>query len=109
VRNKQKHGRRCGNGTRWLRRRAGERQLRLVCTFCGRHQAQVKKLIAGPGVYICGGCIAVTPCNANSAPSVCPATGYPANSLGTINLKTGAVANVAGTGFVTPKGMIFVP
>jgi len=52
---------------------------------------------------------AVTPCNANSAPSVCPATGYPANSLGTINLKTGAVSNVAGTGFIAPKGLIFVP
>jgi ATP-dependent protease Clp ATPase subunit len=28
----------------------------LSCTFCGRNQKQVKKLIAGPGVYICGGC-----------------------------------------------------
>ncbi len=52
---------------------------------------------------------AVTPCNANSAPTVCPATGFAANSLGTINLKTGAVSNVAGTGFIAPKGMIFVP
>ena len=52
---------------------------------------------------------AVTPCNANSAPTVCPATGFAANSLGTINLKTGAVGNVAGTGFIAPKGLIFVP
>jgi hypothetical protein len=52
---------------------------------------------------------AVTPCNANSAPSVCPATGYPANSLGTINLTTGAIGKVAVTGPVAPKGMIFVP
>jgi hypothetical protein len=37
---------------------------------------------------------AVTPCNANSAPSTCPAPGYPANSLGTIDLKTGAIANI---------------
>jgi ATP-dependent Clp protease ATP-binding subunit ClpX len=28
----------------------------LACSFCGRTQKQVKKLIAGPGVYICGGC-----------------------------------------------------
>jgi hypothetical protein len=52
---------------------------------------------------------AVAPCNANSAPATCPGPGFPANSLGTINLKTGAVSNVTETGPVTPKGMIFVP
>jgi hypothetical protein len=52
---------------------------------------------------------AVTPCNANSAPSTCPGPGYPANSLGAINLTTGAVSNVTITGSVTPKGLIFVP
>jgi hypothetical protein len=52
---------------------------------------------------------AVTPCNANSAPSTCPGPGYPANSLGTINLKTGAVGKVAVIGPVAPKGLIFVP
>jgi hypothetical protein len=52
---------------------------------------------------------AVTPCNASSAPSTCPAPGYPDNSLGTINLKTGAVSKVAINGPVTPKGLIFVP
>jgi hypothetical protein len=51
----------------------------------------------------------VTPCNANSAPTVCPATGYPANSLGTIDLKTGAITAVTVIGPLTPKGMIFVP
>ena len=29
----------------------------LSCSFCGKKQEQVKKLIAGPGVYICGECI----------------------------------------------------
>jgi hypothetical protein len=52
---------------------------------------------------------AVTPCNANSAPTVCPATGYPANSLGTIDLKTGAISTVTVIGPVAPKGLIFVP
>ena len=52
---------------------------------------------------------AVAPCNANSAPSTCPGPGYPANSLGTVNLKTGAVSNVTEIGPVTPKGLIFVP
>jgi len=29
----------------------------LRCSFCGRAQQQVAKLIAGPGVYICNGCV----------------------------------------------------
>ncbi|WP_027019100.1 ATP-dependent Clp protease ATP-binding subunit ClpX [Corynebacterium sputi] len=29
----------------------------LKCSFCGKSQKQVKKLIAGPGVYICNECI----------------------------------------------------
>jgi hypothetical protein len=51
----------------------------------------------------------VTPCNANSAPTVCPASGYPGNSLGTINLKTGAIGKVSVIGPLAPKGLIFVP
>jgi ClpX C4-type zinc finger len=31
----------------------------LACTFCGRSQREVRKLVAGPGVYICDGCIAL--------------------------------------------------
>ena len=30
---------------------------RLLCSFCGKPQHQVRKLIAGPGVYICDECI----------------------------------------------------
>src|SRR5215207_7007441 len=29
----------------------------LQCSFCGKSQRQVRKLIAGPGVYICDECI----------------------------------------------------
>lgn len=29
----------------------------LKCSFCGKSQEQVKKLIAGPGVYICNDCV----------------------------------------------------
>ena len=29
----------------------------LKCSFCGKSQEQVRKLIAGPGVYICDECI----------------------------------------------------
>ncbi len=28
----------------------------LYCSFCGRSQHEVKKLIAGPAVFICDGC-----------------------------------------------------
>ena len=41
----------------------------LHCSFCGRAQAQVAKLVAGPGVYICSGCVVL----ARSWPAV----GYP--------------------------------
>src|ERR1041384_5272076 len=30
---------------------------RLKCSFCGKSQDQVKKLIAGPGGYICDECV----------------------------------------------------
>jgi ATP-dependent Clp protease ATP-binding subunit ClpX len=30
-----------------------------MCSFCGKSHAEVRKLIAGPGVYICDGCITV--------------------------------------------------
>jgi len=29
----------------------------LTCSFCGKHQRKVNKLIAGPGVYICNECV----------------------------------------------------
>ena len=29
----------------------------LTCSFCGKAQKEVKKLIAGPTVYICDGCV----------------------------------------------------
>ena len=37
--------------------RLGEGGELLKCSFCGKSQKQVKKLIAGPGVYICDECI----------------------------------------------------
>jgi len=30
----------------------------LRCSFCGRDQTQVSKLVAGPRVYICDACVA---------------------------------------------------
>ncbi len=32
-------------------------RLTLRCTFCGKEHTEVAKLIAGPGVYICDGCV----------------------------------------------------
>jgi hypothetical protein len=29
----------------------------LVCSFCGKSQREVERLVAGPGVYICDECV----------------------------------------------------
>ena len=38
-----------------------EHPVNLQCSFCGKHQREVRKLIAGPTVYICDECIGL--CN----------------------------------------------
>lgn len=35
----------------------GDDKGQLKCSFCGKQQSQVRKLVAGPGVYICDECI----------------------------------------------------
>ncbi len=35
----------------------GEHHVNLSCSFCGKSQREVRKLIAGPTVYICDECI----------------------------------------------------
>ncbi len=35
----------------------GDEKSQLKCSFCGKSQEQVRKLVAGPGVYICDECI----------------------------------------------------
>jgi hypothetical protein len=51
-----------GGSRRWVRVRGGNQArgrggaLYLACTFCDKPQNKVRKLIAGPGVYICNGC-----------------------------------------------------
>ena len=42
-------------------RKGLERMGTLFCSFCGKSQGEVKKLIAGPAVYICNECVAL--CN----------------------------------------------
>jgi ClpX C4-type zinc finger len=48
-----------GGARPWRRagRRADDPGTTLKCSFCGKQQRQVRKLIAGPGVYICNECI----------------------------------------------------
>ncbi len=46
-----------GGVRRWRRRRRQEPSTQRVCSFCGSPQQQVRKLVAGPGVYICDPCI----------------------------------------------------
>ena len=36
---------------------AGNSDKKISCSFCGKSQEEVKKLIAGPNVYICNECV----------------------------------------------------
>jgi ATP-dependent Clp protease ATP-binding subunit ClpX len=51
----------------------------LLCSFCGKSQRQVKKLIAGPGVYICDECIDL--CNEIIDEELAPAPSFELESL----------------------------
>jgi len=53
--------------------------------------------------------VAVTPCDANGAPSTCPGPGFPANHLGALSLRTGTVSpvTVAGVTF-NPQSLLYV-
>ena len=44
-----------GGARRWRRRE--RTTLELNCSFCGRVQRKTRKLVAGPGVYICESCV----------------------------------------------------
>lgn len=57
-----------------------------------------------PGAYS-----AETPCDAANAPTACPGPGFPNNSLVQLDMKTGAVSAVPGTGALDAKGLVFVP
>jgi ClpX C4-type zinc finger len=35
----------------------GSKPIALRCSFCARSAQQVRSLVAGPGVYICDGCV----------------------------------------------------
>jgi ribosomal protein L37AE/L43A len=46
----------------WGRRRATTPRkfgARCSCSFCGKRQDQVRKLVTGPGVWICDQCVAL--------------------------------------------------
>jgi hypothetical protein len=56
------------------------------CSFCGKAQDQVRKLVAGPGVYICDGCIQL--CNEviSTEPPRRPQDGSPGQWVATTGL-----------------------
>jgi len=56
-------------------RKRDENKANLSCSFCGKSQREVKKLIAGPSVYICDECIAL--CNDIIAEEVDKGEGTP--------------------------------
>ncbi len=65
----------------------GEHQVNLSCSFCGKSQREVRKLIAGPTVYICDECIKL--CNDIIAEEAEKEDNKPAVSLPTpVEIKT---------------------
>jgi len=48
-----------GNGRRWKRSSSACDPKELCCSFCGLAQKKARKLVAGPGVYICNDCVPV--------------------------------------------------
>ncbi len=40
---------------------SGDKPKTLYCSFCGKSQHEVRKLIAGPSVFVCNECVAL--CN----------------------------------------------
>jgi len=53
--------------------------------------------------------VAVTPCDADNAPSTCPAPGFPPNYLGSLNPWTGHITRVPLRGLAfNPQGLVFV-
>jgi len=55
--------------------------------------------------------VAATPCGANDAPATCPAPGFPANFLASLNPWTGVVTavTVQGAAYAPQGGLLFVP
>jgi hypothetical protein len=86
--------------TAWATRASGE----LIATDSSSDSVDAVTGHFRPGSVF----VAVTPCNANSAPATCPAPGFPANYLGTVNEWTGQVSPVpVSQSSFQPKGMIF--
>ena len=54
-----------------------DKEKSLVCTFCGKNQAEVKKLIAGPSIFICDECVNL--CNDIIAEEALPSVGMDTN------------------------------
>ncbi len=46
-----------GGGRRW--RRPDRQPPELACSFCGRPQRKARRLVAGPGAYICEKCVEI--------------------------------------------------
>jgi hypothetical protein len=48
---------------------AAEKVFTALCSFCGKPNTQVAKLVAGPGVYICDECVALCQLIITGSPS----------------------------------------
>lgn len=46
-------------GEQWETQPYEEDQIQIRCSFCGKPEPEVNKIIAGPGVFICNECIGI--------------------------------------------------
>jgi ClpX C4-type zinc finger len=99
-----------GGSRRWIRVKGGgvrRDNLLLVCSFCGKSQSQVGKLIAGPGVYICDGCVGLAEGVVGSGEARCteygPLTAVPEQAQRTLCSFCGKIrGQVAGMALAPP-------
>ena len=61
---------------------SGKNEKDLVCSFCGKHQDEVERMIIGPGVNICSECIGLCHDLLSDQPEHSEANGRPGPDAG---------------------------
>ena len=64
---------------------SGKNEKDLVCSFCGKHQDEVERMIIGPGVNICSECIGLCHDLLSDQPEHPEANGRPGRGAGAGN------------------------
>ena len=68
---------------------SGKNEKDLVCSFCGKHQDEVERMIIGPGVNICSECIGLCHDLLSDQPEHPEANGRPGRGASRLRSRTG--------------------